>query len=373
MSKINNLKYITAISVVVMLALAALTVACFAFAGCELKDNTTTPNIGDVTDGDGNVLDSDKVHALPSAMVFATTTADSQSAGITVNATVEPTTAMDKSVDWYVNWVAPSTGWATGKSVNSYVAVTPTSDGSTTATVKCLAPFGAQIKVTVTSRANNNASAYMTVDYGRRITSAVLKSTYNGAPVDDNTSLTWTLTSGISAQELTLPAAKVKKQSEYVTIDNYSSLCWTALSPAYTYDIGSVDLSISSIKYYLKYSNSYVAQITTHGFAIDSMPNNDLGDWCFIAAGTDISITPFNLIKLKKGNIIIGFGASDTNFNEVMNALRAANGIIGELKAIASYSNGATSELSFGTISFSQSSIGNIATSINLSQSSILF
>ena len=40
MSKINNLKYITAISVVVMLALAALTVACFAFAGCELKDNT---------------------------------------------------------------------------------------------------------------------------------------------------------------------------------------------------------------------------------------------------------------------------------------------------------------------------------------------
>lgn len=371
MNKINNLKYITAISVVVMLAVAALTVACFAFTGCAIKDNASSNN--SVTDGDGNILAGDKTHEMPSSIVFAATTAETQSAGLTINATIEPATAIDKSVDWSVAWVAPSSGWATGKSVNSYLAVTPASDGSTTATVKCLAPFGAQIKVTATSRANNNASAYMTVDYGRRITSAVLKSTYNGAPVDDNTSLTWTLTSGISAQELTLPAAKVKKQSEYVTIDNYSSLCWTTLSPAYTYDIGSVDLSISSIKYYLKYSNSYVAQITIHGFAIDTMPNNDLGDWCFIAAGTDIAITPFSLIKLKKGNTIIGFGASDTNFNEIMNALRAANGMIGELKAIVEYANGTTSELSFGTLSFSQSSIGNIATSINLSQSSILF
>ena len=73
-------------------------------------------------------------------------------------------------VDWSVSFVDASSAWATGKTVTDYITVTPQSDGSTTATVQCLKDFGAQIKVTVTSRENAGAKAECTVDFAKRLT-----------------------------------------------------------------------------------------------------------------------------------------------------------------------------------------------------------
>ena len=87
----------------------------------------------------------------------------------TLTATVEPANAPDKAVDWSVAFVNPSSEWATGKTVTDYVTVTPTSDGALTATVQNLKAFGEQIKVTVTSRQNKDASANCSVDYAKRI------------------------------------------------------------------------------------------------------------------------------------------------------------------------------------------------------------
>ena len=125
-----------------------------------------------VTDGEGNAMESGKVYAMPANMVLAATAAEPSDAkdGITLKATIDPDTAANQNVDWSVSFVNPSSSWASGKTVTDYVTVTPTSDGALTATVQCLKAFGEQIKITVTSRANEYATAECTVDYARRIT-----------------------------------------------------------------------------------------------------------------------------------------------------------------------------------------------------------
>ena len=125
-----------------------------------------------VTDGEGNAMESGKVYAMPANMVFAATAAEPSDAkhGITLKATIDPDTAANQNVDWSVSFVNPSSSWASGKTVTDYVTVTPTSDGALTATVQCLKAFGERIKITVTSRANEYATAECTVDYARRIT-----------------------------------------------------------------------------------------------------------------------------------------------------------------------------------------------------------
>lgn len=129
-----------------------------------------------VLDDKGEEMESGVVHAMPKAMTFRTaaslaatpaTQAETYDS-VTLTATVKPDSAADKSVNWAVAFVNPSSEWATGKTVTDYVTVTPSSDGSTTATVKCLQPFGEQIKITVTSRMNTEATASCTVDFSAR-------------------------------------------------------------------------------------------------------------------------------------------------------------------------------------------------------------
>lgn len=83
----------------------------------------------------------------------------------TVTATVMPSDAFNQELDWSVEWVNPSSAWASGKSVSDYVTVTPESDGARKATVSCLQAFGEQIHVVATSRDNSDISGKVTADY----------------------------------------------------------------------------------------------------------------------------------------------------------------------------------------------------------------
>lgn len=85
-----------------------------------------------------------------------------------VTASVQPSDALNKEVDWSIAWANPSSEWATGKTVTDYVMITPTSDGALTATVACLQAFGEQMIVTATSRDNTSAKGTCTVDYSQR-------------------------------------------------------------------------------------------------------------------------------------------------------------------------------------------------------------
>lgn len=89
----------------------------------------------------------------------------------TLTATVTPAEAVNKKVDWSVSFKNANSTWAAGKKVTDYVTVTPTSDGSLTATVANLGEFGEQIKITVTSRDNPTAKAECTVDYQQKFQS----------------------------------------------------------------------------------------------------------------------------------------------------------------------------------------------------------
>ena len=88
----------------------------------------------------------------------------------TLTATVTPSHAMNKEVDWSVAFADPETAWAKGKTVTDYVTVTPESDGALTATVECLQAFAAKIKVTVTSREDPSITAECVCDYAQRCT-----------------------------------------------------------------------------------------------------------------------------------------------------------------------------------------------------------
>ena len=118
--------------------------------------------------GSGISLMSTKIAAEDYAAYGVSPLAESAQ---TLTATVTPSNATDKTVDWTVAWVNASSSWANGKTVTDYVTVTPTSDGALTATVECLQAFGEQIKVTVVSRANDSAKAEATVDYEKRLLS----------------------------------------------------------------------------------------------------------------------------------------------------------------------------------------------------------
>lgn len=100
-----------------------------------------------------------------SAGVPATIAANSQ----TLTATVTPSDATNKVVDWSIAWKNSSSTWAKGKTISDYLTVSPTSDGALTATVTCTKAFGEQAIVTVAVRSDPNINATATVDYEQRV------------------------------------------------------------------------------------------------------------------------------------------------------------------------------------------------------------
>ena len=134
-----------------------------------------------------------------------------------LTATITPSNATNKAVDWSVAFVNASSSWASGKTVTDYVTVTPTSDGALTATVECLQDFGEQIKVTAASRAYPDKKAECTVDYAKRI---------------DSVSFLMQPSSGGSAVTVT-------SAEESVTLPTMD--CSLTLTPSFTYSDYTVE------------------------------------------------------------------------------------------------------------------------------------
>ncbi len=78
----------------------------------------------------------------------------------TLTATVLPEEAFDKSVDWSVAWQNSGSSWASGKNVNDYYSITPTSDGSCTANAVCKQAFAEPVIIKCKLR---KADIYATV------------------------------------------------------------------------------------------------------------------------------------------------------------------------------------------------------------------
>lgn len=144
--KLNN---ITAISLVIILALTALIATCIVFSGCTVKDSNAPNSSSSVTDGNGNVLDSDKVYDMPEQINFTAAALAANPFGvfIKISATVMPSSAPNKNVDWSVEWAGLNS-----ENVREFITVTPDSDGATSATISCFKAFSTPIAVKVTTR-----------------------------------------------------------------------------------------------------------------------------------------------------------------------------------------------------------------------------
>lgn len=157
----------------IVLALVLLSVAVVELVLWQLEyivfQNPNAAQTQEEADLNDNLVMTPADGKLMRLSVTRATAADGGYEPVTLTATVLPETATDKTVDWAVAFVNPSSEWASGKTVTDYVTVTPSSDGSTTATVQCLEDFGEQIVVTVTSRDNPEATAQCTVDFVKRI------------------------------------------------------------------------------------------------------------------------------------------------------------------------------------------------------------
>lgn len=142
----TNKKIISIISIVLVLS----TVLCCTLVGCSAKEvpssNPTETNL----DNDFAV-ETNNTEYVKLAMGVAYAAAETNSVNKTITATVLPATAINKAVDWSVEW-ADNTNTS---NVGEYITVTPDSDGSTTATVSCYKAFSGNILITVTTRESN--------------------------------------------------------------------------------------------------------------------------------------------------------------------------------------------------------------------------
>ncbi len=91
-------------------------------------------------------------------------TAEAESA-YTITATYKESYVTYPEMDWSVEFVNPTSDFATDKVVTDYITVTPTEDGALTAVVTALQAFGEPIKVIGTNRFTPTVSASVVCDY----------------------------------------------------------------------------------------------------------------------------------------------------------------------------------------------------------------
>lgn len=228
-TKNKILKYVTC---GVLAAMTAVT-ATFVGVSCKKENKAELPNIpleDKVYDANGNEMQEDTFYAMPQSMTFApraAVMAASIDSVMTANvtATITPSDAANKLVDWSVAFKNASSTWASGKTVTDYVTVTPTSSGSLSATVTCKQAFGEQIVMTVTSRDNTSAKASCTLDYKQQFLGyAITVSGNNTVTADYTTSSMTGLKVNLDSTQKTVIMPSYKKSTVY-TIARGDSEC----------------------------------------------------------------------------------------------------------------------------------------------------
>lgn len=166
-------KLLCILCVVVLVA-----VSCIALVACNLNTNkeVVTEQTATIIDDNGNNI-ANTTAMFPKRMIFASaamprvTSANTPIASTTLSVSVTPSNATNQKVTWNVAFVNPTSAWANGKTATNYVTVTPTDTNGLTAKVECIAAFGEQIKITVTSQDNPNATANCVLDFVKRLNS----------------------------------------------------------------------------------------------------------------------------------------------------------------------------------------------------------
>ena len=173
-----------------------------------------------------------------------------------VTASITPSDAPNKEVDWSVAWKNPSSAWANGKDVTDYVTVTPFSDGALTATVECLEAFGEQVLVTATSRDNPSAKGSCTADYMQRYLGTETSLSFNNSQYYQ---IGEVATSMDSTGTVNMPNKAESGSNTNTLYSPKNPVVYTSiLSETYTLPLEGEDISY---KYYLKLNPEFVTAL----------------------------------------------------------------------------------------------------------------
>lgn len=209
----------------------------------------------------------------------------------TINATVLPTTATDKSLTWTAQFVGSGSSWANGKSVSDYVTVTPSADTSK-CEVKCLQPFGESVKITATSVSNNDVKAECICEYLQR--SATIGSSwiwFGSSELVFDMSLTENIWSGSENGNIfdpyymgnELSASDLSFSCGMTTND----VCTIHDTFEYTYTFEATDDYKEKMRNECGYTFSAVTGMLDNGSIVTDIPNDFALGNCFPLMGID--------------------------------------------------------------------------------------
>ena len=162
---------------ITFLALMLVTLFVFGvFVACNPIENEKTKTTADAVDPgefDLNVVEESGImlssSVIPKELYGEYGIAQIANSAQTVTATITPSDATNKEVDWSIAWKNANSTWAKGKTLSDYLTLSPTSDGALTATVTCKKAFGEQAIVTCKVRTDDTLTATCTVDYKQRV------------------------------------------------------------------------------------------------------------------------------------------------------------------------------------------------------------
>ena len=198
--KSDTIKWIIAFTLIIALIVGVVAAI---FIGVNKPEQKNTPPENDFSAAMHNT------EHVKLSMSSAAVLAADNSVSKTLTATVLPETAENKQVDWTVEWDDTENETA----VTDYVTITPTSDGSTTATVTCHKAFTGNIIITVTTR-ENGYSATCVVSFVGMPTEIALNGSLSPVSGEYNVGIGQTYTFNVS---LTNPFNQVGEQYNDIT------------------------------------------------------------------------------------------------------------------------------------------------------------
>ena len=167
------------------MVLSVMLIASACLSGCKFSDiGNNSANVGssdvgtEKPDNGGAVISGAEEKGVKMQVVKLTAdeyavngVSEQAESAYTLTATVTPSNAYVKGIDWAVSFVNPSSEWASTKNIAEYVTLSVNEGIPSTAVVSCLLAFGEQVKVTATSQDNENIGAECIFDYAKRFRS----------------------------------------------------------------------------------------------------------------------------------------------------------------------------------------------------------
>lgn len=263
----------------IILALMLVVSTCVMLVACNPNVQDEEKPVASVTDGNGQDI-SNGEHEVPSRMVFAysgdlaTIAENTPIATTTLTATIVPSTATNKYVTWQVAFVNPNSSWASGKNVSDYLTVEADASNSLSATVKCWAPFGEQIKITVVPEDNPEAKSSCVCDYRKHLVSYTMRL----SNAEGKGGALSTATSSSNPTKIKFYASGASEANKKYTLA--ADVVETAGTLNSTYSVSGTIIPVSNFKgylqnssfeFYFKYPESTVALDITNGFVADKM------------------------------------------------------------------------------------------------------